>query len=249
MADAAPSLAQLRAEIDEIDDQLLELLARRIAIGRRVAAAKGDQAGPFLRPGREAEILRRLIGKRVEDLPAAAVERVWREILAANLARQIDPVYAVWDPTERGDVVRLARERGGAATRVTTVASAAEAFTAVRLARITLAVLPALSETRWRWWPALLQESTPKPRIVARLPFFEASGPSAICVAVQDPDPSGDDVTYYAVPGSVSGALDIAEAGGSAVWSLMQADGFVEDRQLPEGARPLGIYARAAHSH
>ena len=42
MADASPSLAQLRAEIDEIDDSLLALLERRIGIGRRVAAAKGD---------------------------------------------------------------------------------------------------------------------------------------------------------------------------------------------------------------
>ena len=58
MADVAPSLAQLRAEIDRIDDELLGLLESRVAIGRRVAAAKGDASGPYLRPGREAAILK-----------------------------------------------------------------------------------------------------------------------------------------------------------------------------------------------
>ena len=57
MADVAPSLDQLRAEIDQIDDALVRLLGQRVEIGRRVAAAKGDATGPYLRPGREAAIL------------------------------------------------------------------------------------------------------------------------------------------------------------------------------------------------
>jgi len=118
MADASPSLAQLRAEIDEIDDGLLTLLERRIAIGRRVAAAKGDASGPFLRPGREAQILRRLAARLDgSDLPVPVMERVWREILAANLARQVEPVTVVWAPEGAEALVDLARDRGGRLVR------------------------------------------------------------------------------------------------------------------------------------
>ena len=57
----------------------LIVIERRIGIGRRVAAAKGDASGPFLRPGREAQILRRLAGKLDgADLPVPVMERVWR---------------------------------------------------------------------------------------------------------------------------------------------------------------------------
>ena len=54
------NLDELRREIAGIDDQLLTLLGRRIEIGRAVARSKAPNGGPFLRPGREAAILRRL---------------------------------------------------------------------------------------------------------------------------------------------------------------------------------------------
>ena len=44
-----------------------------------MAAAKGDASGPFLRPGREAAILKRLAAQAADgDLPVAVIERVWR---------------------------------------------------------------------------------------------------------------------------------------------------------------------------
>lgn len=248
MADVAPSLAQLRAEIDRIDDELLSLLEHRVAIGRRVAAAKGDATGPYLRPGREAAILRRLCSAASADLPTATLERIWREILGANLARQVDPLTAVYVPDGADAVVDLARDRGGAATRLERVDSAEAAIAAAVDGRATLAVLPDIADSRWRWWPRLLQESLdptpgPKPRVIARLPLFGEDGLPAYGVAPQDPDPSGDDVTLYALEGTVDGALDTAEIEG-ARWSLIAADGYLEVGHMPAGAAPIGAYAR-----
>lgn len=243
MADVAPSLAQLRAEIDRIDDELLLLLERRVAIGRRVAAAKGDASGPFLRPGREAAILRRLVASATTDLPTATVERIWREILGANLARQIDPVTVVFAPQGATGILDLARDRGGAVTRVVTADSAADALAATVRGSATLAVLPDIADARWRWWPLLLQESDPKPRVLARLPLFGAGDVPAYGLAAHDPDPSGDDVTLYAVAGKVEGAVDTAEVAGT-LWSLIAADGYLEVGHMPAGAVPIGAYAR-----
>lgn len=247
MADASPSLAQLRAEIDEIDDALLALLERRVAIGRRVAAAKGDASGPFLRPGREAQILRRLAGRLGgADLPVPVMERVWREVLAANLARQVDPVTVVWAPAGAEALVDLARDRGGVSTRVETVADADAALAAVADGRATLAVLPAPELTAWRWWPSLLAESSAKPRIVARLPLFGAADSSVVAgvgVACQDPDPSGDDATLYAVPGRVAGAVDTVDGPDGTPYSLLKVDGWQVAAELPAGAVAIGAYA------
>lgn len=242
-----PTLEELRAEIDTLDDALLDLLERRIAIGRRVADAKGTLSGPFLRPGREAAILRRLAAKASGDLELPVLERVWREILAANLARQVEPVYAVWAPEGAAGIVELARGRGGVSTGIRAVPDATAALNAVTLERATLAVLPCPTLTRWRWWPLLLGESLVRPRIVARLPLFGEAAIPAVCVAAQDPDPSGDDDTLYAVPGSISGALDVAPAQQGGVWSLMVTEGFVGPASLPCGAKVLGAYAHSRH--
>lgn len=246
MADVAPSLAQLRAEIDRIDDELLSLLEHRVAIGRRVAAAKGDASGPYLRPGREAAILRRLCSAASADLPTATLERIWREILGANLARQVDPLTAVYAPDGAGAVLDLARDRGGAATRLERMDTAEAAIEAAVDGRATLAVLPDIADPRWRWWPRLLPESRrtePKPRVIARLPLFGDDALPAYGVAPQDPDPSGDDVTLYALEGAVDGALDTAEIEGTR-WSLIAADGYLEVGHMPAGAALIGAYAR-----
>jgi len=80
-------LSDLRREIDAIDDALHDLLMRRVTLTGRVAASKPSD-GVALRPAREAEILRRLVGRHEGRFPKAVVARIWREIISANTALQ-----------------------------------------------------------------------------------------------------------------------------------------------------------------
>jgi chorismate mutase len=248
MAEMAQSLDALRSEIDRIDDDLVRLLALRVEIGRKVAAAKGDARGPFLRPGREAYIMRRLIDQAWGDIPPSVVEGIWREILAANLARQVEPMTAVWDPTDAGTALAQARGRGASSTRIEQMDSAEAVIDAVISGRATLGVLPSMAETAWRWWPLLISDRAQKPRIIARLPFFGA-GDEAVGIGAQDPDPSGDDLSFFAVPGEIANAMDTAAAADGTVWSLIRAEGFhaehgADNAHIPAGAYPLGAHAR-----
>ncbi len=52
-------LANLRAEIESIDEQLLALVTRRVDVAHRVAAAKKAVGLPVLDPKREAVVVRR----------------------------------------------------------------------------------------------------------------------------------------------------------------------------------------------
>ena len=54
MTNAVLPLDAVRVEIDAIDDQILELIERRLAAARRVAAAKGDDRRLKPRPRRQA---------------------------------------------------------------------------------------------------------------------------------------------------------------------------------------------------
>ena len=86
---ADPALQALRAEIDALDDAMHDLLMRRAAVVARMAASRAKTgAGSPLRPGREAAVLRRLLGRHQGALSRGAVVRIWRHIFMAHTAIQ-----------------------------------------------------------------------------------------------------------------------------------------------------------------
>ena len=77
-------LSDIRIRIDRLDDELLELLRQRAELA--ICAGKTKKSGSvFLRPEREAEIIRRL-SKQGGVLPDASIAAIYREIISACLA-------------------------------------------------------------------------------------------------------------------------------------------------------------------
>jgi len=72
---------QLRTEIDALDGELVALLQRRARLAQRIGALKGGASA--YRPEREAEVLRRVAARDANPLPAAALTRVFREVISA----------------------------------------------------------------------------------------------------------------------------------------------------------------------
>src|SRR6266436_873727 len=78
-----PSLADLRREIDRIDEAMHGLLMERGEIIDRLIAAKQTQeTGSAFRPAREAEMMRRLVDRHKGILPLDTAEGIWRVIIA-----------------------------------------------------------------------------------------------------------------------------------------------------------------------
>ena len=73
-------LAELRHQIDAIDERLLELFNARAAVVLKVADAKREEGGKvqFYRPEREAQILRRIQETSTGPLPGADAARLIR---------------------------------------------------------------------------------------------------------------------------------------------------------------------------
>ena len=65
----APTLAELRAEVDRLDDALHDLLMQRAEVVTRIAALGAQGKKIAFRPGREAEIVRRLLARHQGSLP------------------------------------------------------------------------------------------------------------------------------------------------------------------------------------
>ena len=194
-------LEALRAEIDRLDDELLNVLEQRIAIVTDIAAAKKETGdGPVFRPGREATVMRRLLEKHSSDLPDAVVSRIWREIISAVTRMQRPNSVAVTAPEKSVGYWDLARNHFGAATPMTLHKSATVVLRDVSTDPTKLGILPWQNEELDTWWVHLAQGGETVPKILACLPFtpndsgnFEDLG--ALVIGQSQPEPSGNDVS------------------------------------------------------
>jgi chorismate mutase len=79
----APSLADLRTEIDRIDATMHGLLMERgDIIDRLIKVKRTAESGSAFRPAREAEMMRRLVERHRGILPLDTAESIWRVIIA-----------------------------------------------------------------------------------------------------------------------------------------------------------------------
>src|SRR5271166_6349173 len=196
------ALAAIRAELDRVDDALHDLLIERSEIVARLAAS-GRKSGAPIRPGREAAILRRLLGRHTGPLDRQAIVRIWRELLAGTTAMQGQHTISVSDADPNGGLTDLAREHFGALTPIHVHRNPAQALAEISAGTAAAAVLPLPTEgenTRDSWWTNLLESRGDETRlhVVARLPFWSsrpdgASRAQALVVSLVAPDPSGLD--------------------------------------------------------
>ncbi len=77
-------LQELRDDLDEIDDKVLELLNRRMDIVKLVGELKAKSGGSIYRPDRERDIIDRLHKQSLGSLNKSAIEAIFLEIFAIS---------------------------------------------------------------------------------------------------------------------------------------------------------------------
>src|SRR5215469_2938842 len=165
------TLKTLRRQIDETDNQLHDLLMRRAALVAEVGVAKQEEHARVEVPVREAEILRRLLGRHGGNLPVGALVRLWRELMGAAIVMQADFSVAVAVPDADPGIWDLARDHYGSQVPMTAYRSPSEVLRALAELRHDSGVIavPA-GDGDDPWWRGLAGAAD-GPRINARLPF------------------------------------------------------------------------------
>ena len=204
MSSTPPDLQHLRRRLDEIDDRLQDLLIDRAEIVSMVAASKKDRKQPAFQPAREAEIIRRLVGRHHGAFPVATLVRMGREMLAATVRLQSPFSVAVFTPTERQGYWDLARDHYGSHTPMTACHAVDQVIRAVAGRDTSLGVLP-MPETNEAdpWWPDLVSITGRGLQVIARLPFgargnTRGDGTDALVIGRGPPQESGLDRTLLA---------------------------------------------------
>jgi 3-deoxy-7-phosphoheptulonate synthase len=122
-------IAALRAEIDRLDDTILDLIEQRLAAAAGLATLKRDASSTQLkyRPRREANVLARLAA-RTRTASPQLIERVWRELMGHGLQAQARTELILAGSDERDVLEAHVRAHFGSAAPLSWASSAAEAL-------------------------------------------------------------------------------------------------------------------------
>jgi chorismate mutase len=183
--DTPPPLAELRREIDRIDEAMHRLLLERgEIIGRLIKAKRTTESGSAFRPAREADMMRRLVERHRGILPLDTAESIWRVIIATFTFVQAP--FRVHADFSAGEAAMRDCERFHFGFTVPLVGHMGPAgvLAAIAAAPSDLGLVPVQGTVGGGvWWAALEADAAPK--IIARLPFVErADHPAGLPVFV-----------------------------------------------------------------
>ena len=90
-------LARIRAELDALDSELIQIIKRRLDLGLEAASVKSKLGIPMQDPDREARAVRQAAEwARSSDLPVAEVEEIFRRLISLSRSRQIKAQEEEW---------------------------------------------------------------------------------------------------------------------------------------------------------
>jgi chorismate mutase/prephenate dehydratase len=92
------TLTELRASIDQVDRELLELLNRRAALANEVGEIKRAEGSPVFRPERESQVINGLQSANPGPLKSSNIANIWREIMSACRALEAPQRVAYLGP-------------------------------------------------------------------------------------------------------------------------------------------------------
>ncbi len=207
-------LAEFRARIDAMDDELIALINDRCDIVAQVGALKRAHLDTrcFIRPAREALMIRRIAAQfEAHAFSSAAAAAIWRLIIAASTSlEQPLRITSYFQPNAQ-ESYWLAREYFGSFSNVVKETVPSRVIGHVMDGKALVGVLPALDAgNEDAWWKLLPRgEVNPRPSIFACLPYAFMEDPlhqpgsplrpAALAVGYVDCEPTGDDVTYIVI--------------------------------------------------
>lgn len=246
MNDTPKTLDDLRHEIDRIDEEMHRLLIERGGIiDALVRVKRTGETGSAFRPGREADMMRRLVARHSGRLPFSAIENIWRTIISGFTHVQAPYGVHVDMSSDAAGMRDLARFQMGFDVPLVAHDSADAVVAAVSASQGDLGLI-GLGVTRSPWW---LNIGPGRPQVMARLPFLiypdRPAATPAVVIAKPLGDAAVDEVAVIAADFAAApppGMFEvITEVLGGDRWRGLVA---LPSARVPEGAVRVGSYAQ-----
>lgn len=206
--DFSSRLTDFRKQIDAIDDKLIALLIERIGIINQVGEMKrGHFPGQCpIRAGREAEMVRRVMGKfEGTAFSPGAGAALWRTLIGASTASEGLLKISVYATAQDNDLYWLGREYFGPFIPSIKQPHANRVIGDIIDGKATIGIVPPPQRAdTGNWWTSLIQTGSDAPKIFAHVPFVHYGTlskdiPSGLAIAKIAPEPTGDDVSLLVI--------------------------------------------------
>lgn len=203
-AEQLVKLTEFRGQIDAIDDKIIDLLIERIGVVSQVGAMKRDVNASQcpLRPGREADMVRRVAQKfEGTSFSPAAAAAIWRILIGASTAVENELKISVYAPEKDESLYWLAREYFGGFLPITKQPQIRRVIGDVMDGKASVGIIPNFNNADDnQWWTTLLQQGQETPSIFAHIPFVyyetpNRHSPSALALGHIAPEKTENDVS------------------------------------------------------
>lgn len=201
-------LSTYRQEIDNIDDELIDLLKKRIGIVEKVGEAKktSGETGLYVRSGREGSMIARIYNafKGTSFNPAAAAT-MWRNIIGASIHLESPLSIAVLQDDQSPSLFWQAREHFGSFVPVAGVGNVQRVFAEMNDGNANIGVLPHPdNRDDSNWWQLLQNVEESGFKIFAYLPAvitkeLPKNITHGVAIGRVTPEPSGNDQSYFSL--------------------------------------------------
>ena len=142
----ATDLKPFREKIDALDQQLVELLNRRLALAAEIGKLKRSRGGQIYVAEREDLVLRKVAELNQGPIKHEALRAIYREIMSAAIALEKPLLIAYLGP-EATNTHAAAMKKFGASVDYHAMATIGDIFTAVEKGESDYAVIPIENST------------------------------------------------------------------------------------------------------
>ncbi len=139
-------LDALRAEIDGLDERILELLNQRAEVVIAVGQAKIASGAATYVPNREREVLDRLIAKNEGPLADRTIQAIYRELMSGSLSLERQPRIAYLGPAGSFSHLAATRKFGSSVEQVA-LGTISAIFDEIERGRAELGIVPIENST------------------------------------------------------------------------------------------------------
>ncbi len=154
------TLEDFRAKIDAIDDRIIDLLKKRMAIVKNVADFKNKNHYKFfIRSAREADMIKNLQKKCDFSFPKSAIFDIWRKIITSSNVVEQELKIAICNPKNIPDYLYQTQKYYGDFITIDSHKTAKDIITKLTKNQIQIAIFAL--EINQDWW-SLLSKSEAK---------------------------------------------------------------------------------------